>query len=605
MLRSQDRLGAAPPNLPKGLLLFGTGLSSEDIALGKLLDFFGVPWKAVTVDEATREMPTTTGRNKFCILISGPCMAEAMQSIGNSHAPLPRWMTEASSVYVYGLKDTEACRQLLRFLTSDPQGTVRGLNSPRALVTITGNFPEMCGPMSGIELTAESSEDDLVFDVAYQGEGFQSIIRANDGDVFVGFTLRGVRFYLSAGSNTIDLSSRAAKYFDVRKHFFGSVPAVMYLKWAFRDISWTGRETGGCLIVDDPPLKTQYGFLDFREALKLMDQHNFTTTIAFIPWNWRRTSSRTVDIFQKRHDRFTLCVHGCDHTGGEFAARSAVQLNRRIKTATQRMAFLLRRTSLQHARIMVFPQGEFSPETGRALKLNGFVAAVNTEVAPSSNARNETTIADLWNVAIMKYGTFPIFTRRYLTHGIENFAFDGLLGKLCLIAAHHDVFKSHGRDLVDFIAKLNLLTWNLRWSSLGDAIDRSFRVRNQAEGESVVQMFGGSLVIENPSTEPCEFIFTKEEGDPDYVKAVTLNQTSIDFEYEAGCLRWVLRLSPKERAHLRVIYHDNLEVGPSYASIRYSIKTLARRYLSEFRDNYLSRSDFLHRSANRIKQAVK
>ncbi len=102
---------------------------------------------------------------------------------------------------------------------------------------------------------------------------------------------------------------------------------------------------------------------------------------------------------------------------------------------------------MPHDHIMVFPQGMFSPEAGRALKLNGIVAAVNTEVAPSGGAANDTKIADLWDVAIMKYGSFPIFTRRYLTHGVENFAFDALLGKPCLMVAHHEVFKDRGREL--------------------------------------------------------------------------------------------------------------------------------------------------------------
>ncbi len=243
--------------------------------------------------------------------------------------------------------------------------------------------------------------------------------------------------------------------------------------------------------------------------------------------------------------------------------------------------------------------------SGRALKLNGFVAAVNTEVAPSHNASNETKIADLWDVAIMKYGTFPIFTRRYLAHGIENFAFDALLGKPCLIAAHHDVFKDHGRDLVDFIAKLNSLNWNLHWRSLGDAISHSFKVRNQADGTSVIQMFGKNLVMENPSTEPHEAVLIKEEGDLDCVKAVMVNQTAIVFGYDGGYLKLRVELSPKEVKEVRVIYFDKLDVASTTDSIGYSIKTRARRYLSEFRDNYLSQSAFLYQSAARIKQLLK
>src|SRR5208283_4412128 len=148
----------------------------------------------------------------------------------------------------------------------------------------------------------------------------------------------------------------------------------------------------------------------------------------------------------------SLVVHGCDHTAGEFAERSPALLDRKIRTSIQRMERFRRTASIEADRVMVFPQGQFSPETGRALKLNGFVAAVNTEVSPAQRAANETTIADLWSVAIMKYGTFPILTRRYPHHGIENFAFDAILGKPCLIAAHHEAFKDHARNLVDFVA---------------------------------------------------------------------------------------------------------------------------------------------------------
>jgi hypothetical protein len=92
---------------------------------------------------------------------------------------------------------------------------------------------------------------------------------------------------------------------------------------------------------------------------------------------------------------------------------------------------------------------------------------VNTEVAPTQKATNETTFADLWSIAIMEYGTFSIFTRRYVGYALENFAFDALLGKPCFIAADHDVFRDHARDLVDLVERLNSLTWNLVLAASG------------------------------------------------------------------------------------------------------------------------------------------
>jgi len=83
------------------------------------------------------------------------------------------------------------------------------------------------------------------------------------------------------------------------------------------------------------------------------------------------------------------------------------------------MNSLFERTGLHHDNVMVFPYGIFSPEAGLALKENGFFAAVNTDVTPADLASNETTIADLWSVAILRYGGFPIFTRRYIDHELR------------------------------------------------------------------------------------------------------------------------------------------------------------------------------------------
>ena len=205
----------------------------------------------------------------------------------------------------------------------------------------------------------------------------------------------------------------------------------------------------------------------------------------------------------------------------------------------------------------------------------------------------------------MKYGKFPVFTRRYLTHGIENFAFDGLLGKPCLIVGHHEVFKDGGRELLEFVDKLNSLKWNLRWKPLGDLISHSFRIRNEAEGKSVIQMFAQSLRIENHAGEPYEFTFLKEEEDPGSVKAVTVNRDSVEFSCDGGFVYWNATLAPGETAEVSIIHNEREDSDLPTNGIAYNIKTHARRYLSEFRDNYLSQSNFVSQSAARLRGLLK
>jgi hypothetical protein len=471
-------------------------------------------------------------------------------------------------------------------------------------MSVAADRPEMCGPMSGLQVPAEISEDAPAFNVA-RSERVRTIIAANETQAFLEVACNGARFYLSVCGETPDLATMSPRFFDVKKSFCQAVPITMYARWAFRHICWSCPETNASLIVDDPPLQPRYGFLEFREALELMERHNFSTTVAFIPWNWRRTNSRTVDLFRGRPDRLSICVHGSDHIAGEFAIRSTPQLSGIIKTAQHRMELMHQRTALDHSEVMVFPQGAFAPETGRALKLNGFVAAVNTEVAPSNGAKNETTIADLWDVAIMQYGAFPIFTRRYLDHGIENVAFDGLLGKPCFLVAHHDIFRQHGRDLVEFVARLNALKWNLRWRPLCDAIRHSYKAHTQCDGTAVVQMFAGQLVFENSTAESRDVVFLKEETDADCVREVSVNRAPVAFHYEGKYLVWNAKLAPGERADVRIAYSNNLDFVPTNNKLGYRTKAALRRYLSEVRDNYLSRSEMLSWGTSKMRTLMR
>jgi hypothetical protein len=254
---------------------------------------------------------------------------------------------------------------------------------------------------------------------------------------------------------------------------------------------------------------------------------------------------------------------------------------------------------------MLFPQGAFSENAARALKLNGFLAAVNTEVVPIHKDENKTTVGDLFGQAIMKYASFPMFTRRYLAHGVENFAFDGLLGKPCFIAAHHDDFAGDARILLHVIAKLNSLNWKLRWGSLGDAINRHFSVRNGSDSSTCVEMYGSSLAYNNSRGSLERTIFTKEEGDWEHVQGVTVNGLSVDYFHHGGYLRFGAMIPPNENAEVRIVYSAESTLPSNEEGVNYRAKAVLRRYLSEFRDNYLSRHAYLHQGALRIKEALR
>ena len=234
-------------------------------------------------------------------------------------------------------------------------------------------------------------------------------------------------------------------------------------------------------VIDDPLLKPTHGFVDFGKLLSLMKQHNFSTNIAFIPWNWRRSAPGVVRLFRENPKCYSLSVHGCDHTRAEFGSSNQQRLYWKAEQAAERMNRHRSMTGIHHDPVMVFPQGIFSEAGMSVLKHTDLIGAVNNDVVSADPCPRAITISDVWDIAVMGY-SFPLFTRRYPWEGIENFAFDALLGKPAIAVIHHDYCSDHGTRLVNFVKQVNALQCAPTWRNLGDVVRRSCRQREDSRG---------------------------------------------------------------------------------------------------------------------------
>jgi hypothetical protein len=262
------------------------------------------------------------------------------------------------------------------------------------------------------------------------------------------------------------------------------------------------------------------------------------------------------------------------------------------------------RTGIHHDPVMIFPQGVFSSVCPEVLKRNGFLAAVNTETVPVDFPSVGTRIRDVWDVAIMTYGGFPIFTRRYAFHGLENFAFDLLLGKPCLIVSHHDFFKDGSAGVIELIEKLRSLNCCLRWRPLGEVIRRACRRRVTEMGVEGVEMYGSELLIDNPLDQVINVHVRKRENQADLVAEVRCDQKPVMWTTEDGHLVFEERIGPCSERHFQVFYRKQDEAEKVGRSLRFELSVAARRILSEFRDDYLSRSRFLSATAASLKNVI-
>jgi hypothetical protein len=580
------------------IILHEGKLSAREARLSLILDFFAVPWKAVSASELAE---TQTISADHTILGSVSAVAATLKA--RKGIETANW--QPAAVYVYADDDPASSSRALQFLTGiEDLSLCEGPASSHLLEVCS----DLAGPMAGLKVKCKLSSEDSILAGGLVGNkrSFKAIISAGDCPVSIRFEHDGIPVFFCASSQIVDIEQPVAQnFYDVKDHFCSVVSLVIFIRFAFPDVAWQPQELGACLIVDDALLKPRYGACDFEKLRALMRKHGFTTNIAFIPWNWRRTSLAHSDFFVRESDLFSVSIHGCDHTAGEFGVTSPEVLHHTTRLAKYRMQNHKARTGVQHDSVMVFPQGVFSSASPDALKHNGFLAAVNTEIVPVDSKNARTRIRDVWDVAITTYGGFPIFTRRYAFHGLENFAFDLLLGKPCLIVVHQDYFKDSGASLVELIDKLNALNCNLHWRSLGEVIRRACRLRLDGASKEDVEMYGSELLFDNLSEHKIEVRIRKRKGEDDRLSEVLCDNNSIAWTMEHEHHIFGQQIEPRTQKLFRAVYKEKAFARTLPRSLRFELSVAVRRLLCEFRDECVTQSPFLGTSAVKLKRVLR
>ncbi len=515
----------------QAVLLSHEDLGGEHSHLAKILDFFGVPWERAQIATLWDMERNFANSAIFSSLQTASVAFAEARRRGRS-------LAQDLIFYAYADANRKASERALQALIGTDDISLQKAPEGKLLLSVSSEQPNLTGPMGGVTLSLSlRSEDNVLLGVPNEISPLTNIISAGDASLFVRFQVDGIPIFFCASSEMIDIDYVIGPgYYDVKGHFCSVVPLVMFIKHIFREVAWHPQELGACLIIDDPLLRPRYGSCDFRILLKLMCRYGFTTNIAFIPWNWRRTSPADAKFFRAWHGLFSVSIHGCDHIEAEFGRVSSPALNSRARLAQLRMKQHEVRTGIHHETVMVFPQGVFSSASAEALKRNGYLAAANTETSPVDSEGEGTRVRDVWDVAILKYGDFPIFSRRYAKHGLENFAFDLLLGKPCLIVAHHDFFSDDCTRLIELIEKLESLPCTLTWRPLGEVIRRACRRRAAGAGKEAIEMYGSELLIDNSFEQAIDVHILKRENEADIVAEVLCDQKPIMWKAGGGHL---------------------------------------------------------------------
>src|SRR5262245_2647163 len=375
-------------------------LADADGAIGvgeitNVLRFFGIGSRVSTVAEFFEgEHKITDCATKVRLFCSSDGLGRLIEALDHNPGALRLWSKRVHSVFVYAGNDATAFQNVARRILNDESISLIQMESGGNQWIVSEKVPQICGVMSGVRIP--------IGDIASEAKDHSETLGSH-GRVFVRGDYQSVPVFLSTSSEVIDIDAElGTRNFDIRNHLLATLPIVIYVKWALAEACWAAPENNACVVLDDPLLRPRYGFLNYQNLLSLMGSHNFTTNIAFIPWNWRRSASTVAGMVKSHPERYSLSIHGCDHTGGEFGTQNVDKLAWKSRQAIDRMSRHEARTGIPYDRIMVFPQGVFSTTSMAVLKRAHFLAAVNTEVLSTDLPRPSVTISDVWDTAVMQ-----------------------------------------------------------------------------------------------------------------------------------------------------------------------------------------------------------
>jgi hypothetical protein len=537
-----------------------------------------------------------------CLIASSETLANAADAIQNGAAGLRRLISVAEHILLYGFQPTVRHEAILRAFSSGRLARVQNLSGGDSKFHVADGYRDWCSQFSGLSLGTVDASREFSLVESTSGRQLDVLIRVGDQPFFVHTTDGESQVFFWSCSELADLDEKVLRGSRPSLWFSRLAPLMMFLRGALRDHVWHNDHPQACIIIDDPLVKSRYGFLEYDRLLELMRRRKFCACIAFIPYNYRRSSKDVAARIASSYQQPFLCVHGCDHTGFEFATSDLTSLRGKAQLALERMREHAQLSGMAFDDVMVFPQGRFSTEAVTALKDAGYLAAVNGDVCPATNP-DAWALRDLLTVAVTKLADFPLFCRRY-PRELSDFAFDLFLGRPVFAAEHHDYFRNGYQALDTFVEALNALDDRLQWSNVGTVCSQTCVTKTAPNGEIHVRFFTNRFSLKYHSMQTRHYLLQTQHTQPGTMPSVTVDEHKWVCDALDGSLQIRLSLEPGKTAEIRVMSNRH-EAGdiPWKPTEVHNAKVRVRRILSEFRDNYVDTILVLSRVLSMIQTA--
>jgi hypothetical protein len=583
-------------------------MRAADNRLLRLAEFLGIHCESLRLDKNVQQhaeyMEKVVSDRHSCLVINPQVMREWL---GGDVLPgdlVSCLISHFPYLLVHAVTLDPLVAGIVASLSGGALSSVRPIENAAQPYEITADSNDVCGPFSGLSFGPVNADNDRVFCVkASSIEAIRDLICIGSRPLMAALTREASEILFIASEDVTDINTHVG-YAPLDDHFSQFIPHAMALRYIFGEQCWHPCGSSASIIVDDPLLRPNYGFLNFETLLRVAKQHSFHTSIAFIPHNYRRNSERILRLFKENPGYLSICFHGNDHTGSEFACHDVDFLNTALAIAEKRMKLQQETTGLRCDKVMVFPQSDFSAEAMHVLKSRNFSAAVSSAWHPLGQPVLPL-LSDLCQPAMLRYGGFPLFGRnsaRYTRS--QDVAFNVFFGKPTLTGEHHDTFENI-QHLVEAVGRVNAVAPSISWSNLEMAVSRSLLQRRALDGTVQIRAYSSTVAIVNDSRSVERFSIEWGQPDQCFPFEGVLREGTPFPGVEVGdagiCAMGELPAGSSQT--FSVVYRNDHESAESLG-FQWDAKALLRRRLSEARDNYLSKHENVLRLAKTLQRRL-
>lgn len=567
-------------------------LQELDSRIVRLAEFLGIPNETLAlerVSEPTEFLKKALPDRSSCLAVNPRVMEEWLGAGGISTNLASFLSSRFSHILVHGLSANAFSSKLVEVLSQGKLKSVEEIEGDGPVYKVASDSKNICEAFSGLSFGPVNAKNDHVLNPNGRGLDVQKLISIDDRPFMASVRAAGAEVLFLASEGIIEVNSKVdgARFTEYFSRF---VPHAMALRYAAGEECWRPSKAYASVIIDDPLLQEKFGHLEFESLRRLADQSAFHASIAFIPHNFRRSSSRVTRMFNEDAAHLSICFHGNDHTKAEFGSTDRALLNALLSSAEERMKLHHEWTGIHCDKVMAFPQGNFSIEAMEVLKSHNFCAAVNRVRYPVGQ-KTPLTIGELAQPALLRYGGFPLFIRNPIDETQEyDIAFDLFFGRPILIGEHHDVFKNP-LALVEAIARINAVAPGVHWSNLESLVCESILIRKAEESTYHVLAYSSVVRVTNDSTSVRRYLIKwLGAGNGALIEHVLMDGVPYrGAEVDGSGLQLHAEIAPGCTKTFSVIYRTAPVTAKGLGAM-WIVRAFLRRRLSEFRDNYLSKN---------------